>query len=167
MDFFEPDQEEAPPGPEEEGQWGPWEHQPDHEARHRCTSAEKAVRVREALELLLLGYGSALTAKTLADRYGVTPRQARNYVGPAARMLYVPLTRSELMTMAQENLHTLQTVSGQAMITGDLATVIKSNAAIAAATARYLRTFTTRDSDSEPVGRYRLRTSRTRPETIG
>jgi hypothetical protein len=154
---------------EPEESWSDWVQLPAEEeeetGRARCTSAEKAERVAAALELLQLGYGSALTAKMLADRYGVTPRQARNYTRPAAQQLYAPISRSELLSMAQENLHALQTVSGEAMAAGDHQTAIKSNAALAASLARYLRTFSA--DDSQVVRRISLRSARTRPEIIG
>jgi len=147
------------------GEWGPWQHDPDPEARHRCTSAELEERVVEAVRLLQDGYGSALSSRILAERYRVTPRQARNYLRKAADRIYVPLTRAELMTAAQENLDSLQMVVGEATRAGDQQTVIRANAALSAAVSRYLKAFTA--ADTMGPQRLRLRTAKTPPEVIG
>ncbi len=55
--------------------------------RHRCTSEQLNERVAAALGLLQRGYGTALTSRTLSEKFDVTNRQARNYTRTALQTM--------------------------------------------------------------------------------
>ncbi|NBS70144.1 hypothetical protein EBT31_14715, partial [bacterium] len=85
----------------------------------RATDAQRAARERDALELLSSGAGSAFAAATLAERYGVSLRQARRYVAAASFELCDPATPHELDRQAMLSLHRLDLIAGRAMAAGD------------------------------------------------
>jgi predicted DNA-binding transcriptional regulator YafY len=130
--------------------------------RHRCSDAELADREAAALELLAIGTGTALTSQMLAERFGVSIRQARRYVRAAALELHEPLTTAELDAQAAADLYRLDLIAGRAMAAGDESLAIRATRAHASALAQLRKAF-------EPAGpqRVRLRTARTRPELIG
>ena len=130
--------------------------------RDRCTAAELAEREGAALQLLAAGTGSALTAATLSERFGVSLRQARRYVRMASFELLEPLTTAELDCQAAADLYRLDLIAGRALTAGEDALSIKATAAHARAVAQFRKAV-------EPAGpqRLRLRTARTRPEIIG
>ena len=130
--------------------------------RDRCTDAELAEREGAALELLAAGTGSALTAATLSERFGVSLRQARRYVRMASFELHEPLTTAELYCQAAADLYRLDLIAGRALTAGEDALAIRATAAHARAVSQFRKAV-------EPAGpqRFLLRTSRTRPELIG
>ena len=134
----------------------------DPPERDRCTAAELAEREGAALELLAAGTGSALTAATLSERFGVSLRQARRYVRMASFELHEPLTTAELDCQAAADLYRLDLIAGRALTAGEDALSIRATSAHARAVAQFRKAV-------EPAGpqRLRLRTSRTRPEIIG
>lgn len=125
--------------------------------RSRCTDAELRKREADALELLASGCGSAFAAQTLAERYGVSLRQARRYVAVASFELVDPATPAELDRLAMLSLHRLDLVAGRAMAAGDEATAIRATRAHAAALAQFRRAITA------PATRYRLPHGRAAP----
>jgi hypothetical protein len=123
----------------------------------RSSDAELRKRELDALELLASGAGSAFSAQTLAERYGVSLRQARRYVAAASFELVDPATPAELDRLAMLSLHRLDLVAGRAMAAGDEATAIRATRAHAAALAQFRRAITA------PVTRFRLPDSRVAP----
>jgi hypothetical protein len=123
----------------------------------RSSDAELRKRELDALELLASGVGSAFSAQTLAERYGVSLRQARRYVATASFELVDPATPAELDRLAMLSLHRLDLVAGRAMAAGDEATAIRATRAHAAALAQFRRAITA------PVTRFRLPDSRAAP----
>jgi hypothetical protein len=119
----------------------------------RSSDAELAGRVAAALELLSTGAGSAFTASVLAERYGVSLRQARRYVSAASFELCDPATPAELDRQAMLSLHRLDLIAGRAMAAGDDGTAVRATRAHAAALAQFRRAITA------PVTRFRLPTS--------
>ena len=134
----------------------------DPPERDRCSNAELAEREGAALQLLAAGTGSALTAATLAERFGVSLRQARRYVRVASFDLLEPLTPAELDCQAAADLYRLDLIAGRAISAGEDGLAIRATSAHARAVAQFRKAV-------EPAGpqRLRLRTSRTRPELIG
>jgi hypothetical protein len=132
------------------------------EDRHRCSDAELAEREAAALELLAVGTGTALTSQILAERYGVSVRQARRYVRAAALELHEPLTAAELDAQAAADLYRLDLIAGRAMVAGDEGLAIRATRAHASALAQLRKAI-------EPAGvqRIRLKTARTRTPLIG
>ena len=132
------------------------------ESRHRCTDAELSDRETAALELLAAGTGSALTALTLAERFGVSLRQARRYVQVARFELMEDLSTHELDCGATADLYRLDLIAGRAVTAGDDGLAIRATAAHGRLTAQLRKAL-------EPGGpqRYQLRKARTRPQIIG
>lgn len=122
--------------------------------RRRATDAESAQRIAEALELLAGGAGSAFTAATLAERHGVSLRQARRYVAAASFDLADPATPAELDRQAMVSLYRLDLIAGRAMAAGDDGMAVRATRAHSAALAQYRRAITA------PVTRFRLPTAR-------
>lgn len=116
----------------------------------RASDAERLAREAAALELLAAGAGSALAAQTLAERYGVSLRQARRYVAAAALDLCDPATPHALDCAAMLSLHRLELIAGRAAMAGDDATAIRAGRAHAAALAQFRRAITA------PATRFRL-----------
>jgi len=123
----------------------------------RCTDAQRAQRERDALELLAAGAGSAFAAQTLAERYGVSLRQARRYVAAASFELCDVATPAELDRLAMLSLHRLDLIAGQAMTAGDESTAIRATKAHAVALAQFRRAITA------PAVRFRLPTTEAPP----
>ena len=127
----------------------------------RSSDSERAAREAAALQLLSTGSGSAYAASLLADRYGVSLRQARRYVAAASFDLCDPATPAALDTQAMLSLHRLDLIAGRAMESGgpeDLALAIRATKAHSAALAQFRRAITA------PAGtRFRLPTSRASP----
>ena len=123
----------------------------------RATDAQRAARERDALELLSAGAGSAFAAATLAERYGVSLRQARRYVAAASFELCDPATPHELDRQAMLSLHRLDTIAGRAMLAGDEALAVRATRAHAAALAQFRRAITA------SVTRFRLPTTEAPP----
>ena len=123
----------------------------------RATDAQRAARERDALELLSSGAGSAFAAATLAERYGVSLRQARRYVAAASFELCDAATPAELDRQAMLSLHRLDLIAGRAMAAGDEALAVRATRAHAAALAQFRRAITA------PVTRFRLPTTQAPP----
>jgi hypothetical protein len=123
----------------------------------RATDAQRAARERDALELLSSGAGSAFAAATLAERYGVSLRQARRYVAAASFELCDAATPAELDRQAMLSLHRLDLIAGRAMAAGDEALAVRATRAHAAALAQFRRAI------SAPVTRFRLPTTQAPP----
>jgi hypothetical protein len=123
----------------------------------RATDAQRAARERDALELLSSGAGSAFAAATLAERYGVSLRQARRYVAAASFELCDAATPAELDRQAMLSLHRLDLIAGRAMAAGDEALAVRATRAHAAALAQFRRAI------SAPVTRFRLPTTQAQP----
>ncbi len=123
----------------------------------RATDAERVRREGEALELLSAGAGTAFAAQTLAERYGVSLRQARRYVSAAAFDLCEPATPHALDTAAMLAIHRLDLIAGRAMVAGDESTAIRATRAQAAALAQFRRAITA------PATRFRLPATRAAP----
>ena len=124
----------------------------------RATDAEFAQRRADALDLLSAGAGSAFTAATLAEKYGVSLRQARRYVAVASFDLCDPATPAELDRQAMLSLYRLDFVAGRALAAGDEAMAVRATRAHAAALAQFRKAITA------PVTRCRLPTQpRPRP----
>ncbi len=119
----------------------------------RATDAQRAARERDALELLSSGAGSAFAAATLAERYGVSLRQARRYVAAASFELCDAATPAELDRQAMLSLHRLDLIAGRAMAAGDESLAVRATRAHAAALAQFRRAI------SAPVTRFRLPTT--------
>jgi predicted DNA-binding transcriptional regulator YafY len=124
---------------------------------NRATDRERREREATALELLSSGAGSAFTAQTLAERYGVSLRQARRYVAVAALELCEPATPLELDRQAMLSLYRLDLIAGRAMAAGDEATAIRATRAHSAALAQFRRAITA------PSVRFRLPDTRAAP----
>jgi hypothetical protein len=106
---------------------------------NRATDRERASREAAALELLSSGAGSAYAALQLAERYGVSLRQARRYVAVAALELVGELTPHALDVAAGLALHRLSMVAGRAMLANDDALAVRASRAEAAAIAQIRR----------------------------
>jgi len=119
----------------------------------RCTDAERRQREQDALELLSSGAGSAFAAATLAERYGVSLRQARRYVSAASFELVDAATPHELDRQAMLSLHRLDLIAGRAMAAGDEALAVRATRCHAAALAQFRRAITA------PQTRFRLPTT--------
>lgn len=129
-------------------------------SRRRATDAETAARIRDALELLSTGAGSAFTAATLAERHSVSLRQARRYVSAASFDLVDPATPHELDRQAMVSLYRLDLIAGRAMAAGDEGLAVRATRAHSAALAQYRRAITA------PATRFRLPTAQARaPDT--
>ena len=122
------------------------------EPRKRATDAELAEREAAALELLSTGAGTAFTAATLAERYGVSLRQARRYVSVASFELCDTATPAELDRQAMLSLHRLDLIAGRAMAGGDEQLAIRATKAHSQALAQFRRAITA------PQTRFRLPT---------
>ena len=103
----------------------------------RASDRERARREAEALELLSSGAGSAHTAQILADRHGVSLRQARRYVQAASFQLCDPATPAELDRQAMLSLHRLDTIAGRAMLAKDHTLAIQATKAHSLALAQF------------------------------
>lgn len=123
----------------------------------RSTDRERARRESEALELLSSGAGSAYAALQLAERYGVSQRQARRYVAVASLELCGQITPYSLDMAAGLTLHRLSMIAGRATLAGDDALAVRASRAEAAAIAQMRRAI------SAPVTRFRLPTQATAP----
>lgn len=121
----------------------------------RCTDAQRKQREQDALEMLSSGAGSAFTAATLAERYGVSLRQARRYVAAASFELVDAATPHELDRQAMLSLHRLDLIAGRAMAAGDEALAVRATRCHAAALAQFRRAI------SAPQTRFRLPTTST------
>lgn len=117
----------------------------------RSTDAQLRERERAALELLSTGAGTAFAAAALAERYGVSLRQARRYVAAASFELCDDATPAELDRQAMLSLHRLDLIAGRAMAAGDEATAIRATRAHSVALAQFRRAITA------PATRFRLR----------
>ena len=123
------------------------------EPRKRATDAELAAREAAALELLSTGAGTAFTAATLAERYGVSLRQARRYVTVASfELCDAAATPAELDRQAMLSLHRLDLIAGRAMAGGDEQLAIRATKAHSSALAQFRRAITA------PATRFRLPT---------
>lgn len=127
----------------------------------RATDAELRQRQAAALELLSAGAGSALAAQTLAERYGVSLRQARRYVAAASLDLCDAATPHDLDRLAMLSLHRLELIAGRAMVAGDDATAIRAGRAHAAALSQFRRAITA------PLTRFRLPSTRAASDEPG
>ena len=130
----------------------------------RSSDSERAAREGAALQLLSTGSGSAYAASLLAERYGVSLRQARRYVAAASFDLCDPATPAELDRQGMLTLHRLDLIAGRAMESGapdDLALAIRATKAHASALAQFRRAITA------PSTRFRLPTSRASPDLPG
>jgi len=123
----------------------------------RATDAQRAARERAALELLSSGAGSAFAGATLAERYGVSLRQARRYVAAASFELCDAATPAELDRQEMLSLHRLDLIAGRAMAAGDESLAVRATRAHAAALAQFRRAI------SAPVTRFRLPTTQGPP----
>ena len=127
----------------------------------RSSDSERAAREGAALQLLSTGSGSAYAASLLAERYGVSLRQARRYVAAASFDLIGEVTPHSLDMSAGLALHRLDLIAGRAMESGapeDLALAIRATKAHASALAQFRRAITA------PSTRFRLPTSRASPD---
>ena len=128
----------------------------------RSSDAERASREAAALQLLSTGSGSAYAASLLADRYGVSLRQARRYVAAASFELCDSATPAEIDRQYLLSLHRLDLIAGRAMESGtaeDLALAIRATRAHASALAQFRKAL-------EPgrQTRFRLPTDRASPD---
>jgi len=108
----------------------------------RSSDAERAAREAAALQLLSTGSGSAYAASLLADRYGVSLRQARRYVAAASFDLCDPATPAELDRQFMLSIHRLDLIAGRACESGspeDLALSIRATKAHTSALAQFRR----------------------------
>ena len=131
----------------------------------RSTDKERASREAEALALLSSGAGSAYAAQVLAERHGVSLRQARRYVAAASFDLCDPATPAELDRQGMLSIHRLDLIAGRAMESGspeDLALAIRATRAHASALAQLRRAI-------EPgrQTRFRLPTRASSPDEPG
>ena len=122
----------------------------------RATDHEIARRETHALGLLASGAGTAFSAQTLAERYGVSLRQARRYVATASLELCGELTPHALDVEASVALHRLSLVAGRAMAAGDEPLAIRATKAHIAGVAQMRRAI------AAPVTRFRLPDARPR-----
>jgi hypothetical protein len=128
----------------------------------RSSDAERASREAAALQLLSTGSGSAYAASLLADRYGVSLRQARRYVAAASFDLCDSATPAEIDRQYLLSLHRLDLIAGRSMESGspeDLALAIRATRAHASALAQFRKAL-------EPgrQTRFRLPTDRASPD---
>jgi hypothetical protein len=128
----------------------------------RSSDKERAAREAAALQLLSTGSGSAYAASLLAERYGVSLRQARRYVAAASFELCDSATPAEIDRQYLLSLHRLDLIAGRAMESGtpeDLGLAIRATRAHASALAQFRRAL-------EPgrQTRFRLPTSRASPD---
>ena len=127
----------------------------------RSTDAERASREAAALQLLSTGSGSAYAASLLADRYGVSLRQARRYVAAASFELCDSATPAEIDRQYLLSLHRLDLIAGRAMESAspDLDLAIRATRAHASALAQFRKAL-------EPgrQTRFRLPTDRASPD---
>jgi hypothetical protein len=123
----------------------------------RATDSELRDREHHALQLLSEGHGSASTALTLSQCYGVSLRQARRYVQAASFDLCECATPAELDRQGMLSLYRLDLIAGRAMESDpDLA--VRATRAHAAALAQFRRAITA------PAGtRFRLPDTREAP----
>lgn len=127
--------------------------------RKRATDVDVARREAEALQLLSSGAGTAYAAQQLADRYGVSLRQARRYVAAASFELCDPATHHELDRQAMLSLHRLDLIAGRAMAEDQKDLAIKATRAHSAALAQFRKAITAPDvrfklpTDTEFVAR--------------
>jgi len=126
-------------------------------SRKRSTDSEAATRIAAAAELLAAGTGSALTAQLLAERYGVSLRQARRYVAAGSFDVVESATPAELDRQAMLSVYRLDLIAGRAMAAGDESTAIRATKAHAAALAQFRRAITA------PAVRFRLPTTTSPP----
>ena len=99
----------------------PDEQQPQQQKQqHRCTDLELELRIAEAVALLDQGLGTAYPAKVLADRYGVTLRQARKYVNAAFFEWAGTLSRDRVDREQLNCLMISENLLRQAIESGDL-----------------------------------------------
>ena len=103
----------------------------------RCTNEEIERRNREALELLQ-DCSPATATRKLAQKYGVSPRQARRYVKAAVCLSFdAPLSTDELGFSLAMNMERLERIADEASEAGDKKLEIAAtNAALKAAEAR-------------------------------
>ena len=157
-----PKPEASNPKPEAEA-----EAKPEAKPRSRATDAEVAAREAEALEILISGKGTASTAQIMAERHGVTMRQARNYVRMAA-LDYLEavgdMSPSDIEFRALHNSHNLERIAETAAEEKDFPTAIRAQSALATVLLR-LRAMSQVASHPEanggkPRGRIRLGDSR-------
>lgn len=125
---------------------------PETKKRNRATEIEVSRREAEALQLLNSGAGTAYAAATLAEKYGVTLRQARRYVSVASFELVEPATPAELDRQGMLSLHRLDLIAGRAMAEEDHELAIKATRAHSQALAQFRRAITA------PVTRFKLPT---------
>jgi len=123
----------------------------------RSTDRERARRESEALELLSSGAGSAYAALQLAERYGVSQRQARRYVAAASFLLCDPVSPAELDRQAMLSLHRLDLIAGRSMAAEDYTLAIQATRAHSVALAQF------RKAIQAPVTRFRLPTQPNAP----
>jgi hypothetical protein len=123
----------------------------------RATDSERRDRECHALQLLSEGHGSASTALTLSQCYGVSLRQARRYVQAASFDLCEVCTPAELDRQGMLSLYRLDLIAGRAM-EADPDLAVRATRAHAAALAQFRRAITA------PAGtRFRLPDTRDAP----
>ena len=125
----------------------------------RCTDAELRLRELAALELLATGAGSAFTAQTIAERFGVSLRTARRYTSAATLDLVADCNPAELDKQAMLAIYRLDLIGGKAVASGDDALAIKATRALAVSVAQMRKAITA------PAVRFRLRDQRAPPDT--
>lgn len=103
----------------------------------RATDRERASREAAALELLSSGAGSAYAALQLAERYGVSQRQARRYVAAASFQLCDAATPSEIDRQCMLSLYRLDLIAGRAMAAEDHTLAIQATRAHSVALAQF------------------------------
>jgi hypothetical protein len=143
------------------------EAKPEAKPRSRATDAEVAAREAEALDLLISGKGTASTARIMAERHGVTMRQARNYVRMASLDYFEAIgdmSPQEIEFRALHNSHCLERIAETATEEKDYPTAIRAQSALATVLLR-LRAMSQVASHPEanggkPRGRIRLGDSR-------
>lgn len=103
----------------------------------RSSDRERASREAAALELLSSGAGSAYAALQLAERYGVSQRQARRYVAAASFQLCDAASPAELDRQAMLSLHRLDLIAGRAMQAEDHSLAIQATRAHSVALSQF------------------------------
>lgn len=103
----------------------------------RSTDKERASREAAALELLSSGAGSAYAALQLAERYGVSQRQARRYVAAASFQLCDAATPAEIDRQCLLSLYRLDLIAGRAMQAEDHTLAIQATRAHCVALAQF------------------------------
>ena len=116
----------------------------------RSTDRDRAKREAEALELLSSGAGSAYAAQVLAQKHGVSLRQARRYVSAASFELCAPATPASLDTWQMLSLYRLDLIAGRAMAANETDLAIKATKAHSQALCQFRRAI------SAPLTRFRL-----------